>query len=193
MAPDQTRSGSWRVPLAGLLFAAAAVTVILALRAPDEEMPSALSRHAPGETAAVSRAAPQSIPTAPARATSPRTSSPPGALPQEKILRFSNEAQFDAFLARARAEGINTLGANRNLLSVRMHARDADALGPVEGAVQEPNFLIAAPEIPEFREGSLDSAAAFGRKALEWLGAENGTLTSASIPPPRWPDCLVGW
>ena len=103
-------------------------------------------------------------------------------VPGENLLTFRSREGFQAFLDRARRQGIPILGVVDKLLGVRVggprSAIDELLKGFPEGeASVESNFFVRLPDsqdTPEKR-AELGKVLPFGDQALNWLGVPSGS------------------
>lgn len=94
-----------------------------------------------------------------------------GAIPNQRIVVFKNQAALDAFLA-GMGDGVSVLGRldRMNALLVGF-GNGADLTALLDGT-EETGFNFPA-SIPEFESvGAQDGAVAFGSDLMKWLGLE---------------------
>lgn len=102
------------------------------------------------------------------------------AQPDELLASFRTSESYRRFIENARRQGIEIIGQNDALLSLRLRARnaaEANQIGRLAGedANFDYNYLVAAPPIPQL-PSSAGGGVPFLDTALSWLGVpeENG-------------------
>ncbi|NWK57003.1 S8 family serine peptidase [Verrucomicrobiaceae bacterium N1E253] len=93
---------------------------------------------------------------------------PPGAIGNERILRFKDDASYQAFLNKAKQQGLTILGHSDILKAIRIRTSDLDHLGDIEGAESGYNYVVNIPPPPS--ASAQPGASGFGANALAWLG-----------------------
>jgi hypothetical protein len=102
------------------------------------------------------------------------------AQPDELLASFKAYDSYRRFIENARRQGIEIIGQNDALLSLRLRARNAVEADQINGLAGEDanfdyNYLVAAPPIPQ-PPPSDGGSVPFLDSALSWLGVpkENG-------------------
>lgn len=142
--------------------------------APDAQLMAALDRVArEGQR----RAASQVVrPEASARHSA--VTRPKDALSDEVVLGFYSQSDLDAFLAAARARGVDVLDVLRTLRAVRIRVKDEAQLESLLEVAPEPvdrayNVAVRLPPVPDTARKAAESGyVGFGSQALAWLGAQ---------------------
>jgi len=98
------------------------------------------------------------------------TDLPPGAISNERILRFKNEADYQKFLASLKARGLKLLGQSDRLRAVRVGLGMGSDLDDIDGAESGYNYLVTIPNPPQ--SSAQAGAMGFGGNALSWLGVK---------------------
>lgn len=93
---------------------------------------------------------------------------PAGAIPNERIIRFDNDDDYQKFLASLKDRGLKLLGSSDFLRAARIGLTSGSNLEGLEGALLAYNYLVTPPTPPDV--GAQDGAVGFGRNALAWLG-----------------------
>ena len=101
-----------------------------------------------------------------------------GGIPKEYVLRFNSLEELRDFLKKARECGLEILGFNEKLLSIRFHAESFETYGDlfsdISPANLEQNGEVFTPDIFNLDQApSLAGYAGFGRGALAWLGLKD--------------------
>jgi len=96
------------------------------------------------------------------------TDLPQGAINNERILRFQNDADYQKFLASLKARGLKLLGQSDRLRAVRVGLGIGSDLDDINGAESGYNYIVSIPNPPPANAQS--GAVGFGGNALSWLG-----------------------
>ena len=100
-----------------------------------------------------------------------------GAIPNEALLTFHDQAAYDKFLADAAAAGLKIKGQDGKNLTLRVGYEDAADLRkyladhPESGANVAVNYFVSAPEVPTAAERATSGNVPFGDSALAFIGA----------------------
>ena len=91
-----------------------------------------------------------------------------GALPNQRVIIFKDQAALEAFLAKL-GKGVNLLGRLDKLNALRVgFGNEDDLLGLLDGT--EETGMIYPVNIPEISAGAQAGAAPLGNGLLNWLG-----------------------
>ena len=94
---------------------------------------------------------------------------PAGAIPNERIARFDNDADYQAFLASLVTRGLTLRGSSDALRAVRFGFDTRSNLDDIASVELAYNYIVTPP-MPPSGAGVQEGALGFGASALEWLG-----------------------